>query len=99
MNIEESCTYVVDLHSLSDPDDIKADNFGIWKHTGSHDKKFLWKMSNGEVMICQAGGKQYSLRRLHSIHPTNSDFRRMVAFITGYTCHFILQIILLFIHR
>lgn len=86
MSIEESSTYVVDLNSLNDPDDIKADNFGIWKHTGSHDKKFLWKLNNNnEVMICQHDGKQFSLRWLHSVHPSNNEFRRMVAFITGYT--------------
>ncbi len=88
--IEKSSTYVVDLDSLQDPGDVKKDNFGVWKHSGSHDLKFESRVTeDGELEIGKGvfssseGWELFSLRRLHSTHPTNNKFRRMLAFITG----------------
>ena len=40
IHIDKSATYVVDITKLQHPDDIKNDNFGIWKHSGSHPQTF-----------------------------------------------------------
>ena len=39
-NITKSSTYVVNLNSLKDPEDVKKDNFGVWNHNGSHLQSF-----------------------------------------------------------
>lgn len=90
LEIVSSSTFVVDLDSLLEADDIKKDNFGVWNHSGSHDIKFECRFDDaGNVQIARgvrasaAGWETFSLRRLHSKHPTNSRFRRMIAFITG----------------
>ena len=90
LNIVSSCTFVVDLDHLLEADDVKKDNFGVWNHSGSHDLKFQCRFApNGVIEIgkgvftSSGGWESYSLRRLHSNHPTNSKFRRMLAFITG----------------
>ena len=40
MNITKSATYVVDISKLAHPGDVKNDNFGIWRHSGSHPQTF-----------------------------------------------------------
>ena len=92
--IENSSTYVIDLDSLQDPDDVKKDNFGVWKYTGSHVNDFQCRiMESGKVKVGKGvlsssdKYEQFSLRRLYSTHPTNSKFRRMLAFITGKYKH------------
>lgn len=90
LSINSSSTFVVDLDSLLEADDVKKDNFGVWNHSGSHDHKFECRFNeDGDVEIGRGvrssatGWETFSLRRLHSKHPTNSRFRRMIAFITG----------------
>ena len=91
LDIQSSGTFVVDLNSLKDPDDVKKDNFGVWHHSGSHNQTFdCCITATGDVLIgCSlfsprgAQWEHYSLRRLHSKHPTNRNFRRMLSFITG----------------
>ena len=81
---------MVDLDYLQDPHDVKKDNFGVWVHSGSHDQKFDSRLNeSGELEIGKGtfssdyGWEQFSLRRLHSKHPTNAKFRRVLSFITG----------------
>ena len=84
-----NCTFVVDLSNLSHADDIKKDMYGKWLHSGSHSDIFLCSYSSdGCVMIEKAapgasGNNVYSLRRLHSVHPSNIEFRRVLAFLFG----------------
>ena len=92
--VENSCTYMVNLVSLQDPADIKKDNFGVWKYSGSHVIKSESRITdNGVVQIGRCtysssdGWEQFLLKRLHSVHPTNRDFRRMLAFIAGTTTY------------
>ena len=69
----------------------KKDNCGVWCHTGSHDHKFECCITtNGDVVvgrsICQSNDdnwERFSLRQLHSKHPSNSNFRRTLCFITS----------------
>ena len=90
-----SSTYVVDLDCLQHPDDVKKDNFGVWTHSGSHNQQFFSRINRGKVEIGRSvfssdGPKweRFSLRRLHSKHPTNPGFRRIISFITGTcVCH------------
>ena len=68
---------------------MKKDNFGVWNHSGSHDKKFECRFGPeiGKSMLSTGNGwETFFLRRLHSYHPTNANFRRMIAFITGEHC-------------
>ena len=90
LDIQNSSTFVVDIDSLQHPDDVKKDNFGVWTHSGSHDQKFESRINaSGDLEIGKTvfstgdGWGKFSLRRLHSKHPTNSKFRRILSFITG----------------
>ena len=88
--VNSSSTYVIDLDSLQDPGDVKKDNFGVWNHSGSHDMKFESRTTEdgvveiGKGVLSSGGGWEcFALRRLHSTHPSNPKFRRMLAFVTG----------------
>lgn len=80
--------YVIDISKLAHPDDVKNDNFGTWNHSGSHPQAFKVKMEADHISVekcCPGatGDDDVYLRRLHSIHPSNKCFKRMIAFISG----------------
>ena len=86
--ITESSTFVIDVTKLEHPGDVKNDNFGIWCHSGSHPQPFRVHVEDGCVMTekCAPGASGNDvvyLRRLHSVHPSNSSFKRMIAFVSG----------------
>lgn len=97
LEVNRSASFVVDLTSLGHVNDVKKDLYGKWIHSGSHTDVYkCWFDDGEEVHIEKAtplatGNNVYRLRRLHSIHPSNPDFKRMIAFIfgkfcTGYDC-------------
>jgi len=81
-----SASFVVDISKLSHPDDIKKDMYGKWLHSGSHTDIFRCAYSDGvEKAAPGASGDNvyYYLRRLHSVHPSNNEFRRVLALLFG----------------
>ena len=83
-----SSTFVVDITQLSHPDDIKKDIYGKWLYKGSHTDKFRCSFDGNKVLVEKAapgasGPNVYCLRRLHSVHHSNKDFRRIEAIIFG----------------
>ena len=80
-NITESSIFVVDVHSLQHPDDIKKDEFGIWNYSGSHPQAYrVYHEEDGHLTVEKCGGGATGrsvvyLRRLHCTHPSNSEFK------------------------
>lgn len=86
--VTSNATFVVDITSLKHPDDVRKDFFGKWIHSGSHPFTFKATIEkDGDVFVekCAPGasGNVFYLRRLHCYHPSNTDFRRMLAFVSG----------------
>ena len=85
--VEESSTYVINITKLADPEDVKNDNFGSWNHSGSHSTTYKVHVNkDGYVNVekCAPGASGADvvyLRRLHSVHPSNNQFKRLVAFV------------------
>ena len=81
----------VDLNELKHPDDIK-DEFGKWQYNGSHVVSYMaWKsgssidfekISNSR----ETGENVFNLRRIRCSHPSNPQFQRLLAFVTGTCC-------------
>ena len=97
--VVKSATYVIDISisKLLHPDDVKNDNFGAWKHSGSHPQPYRAQVEeDGYVRVekCAPGARGSDvlyLRRLHSVHPSNSHFKRLIAFISGeYTLNLLI---------
>ena len=50
VGVTQSSTFVVDLESLQHPEDIKKDEFGKWKYSGSHKKLYAaWQTAEGKL--------------------------------------------------
>ena len=88
-SVTKSATYVVDVRNLQNAEDIKKDEFGIWKYSGSHPLVFkVYTEEDGSKSIercCEgaSGSNVVYLRRLHCTHPSNSDFKRLICFLSG----------------
>ena len=94
IEVESSNTFVVDITKLKHPDDVRIDFFGKWVHSGSHPVAFRANVNEDgivEVEKCgpgATGNKVFYLRRLHGYHPSNSNFRRLIAFVSGMSASF-----------
>ena len=88
-SVRRSATYVVDVRNLRDQDDIKKDEFSIWKYSGSHPQFFKVHQADDGYMTVEkccpgaSGCNVVLLRRLHCTHPSNAHFKRLICFITG----------------
>ena len=84
-----SATFIVHVCNLKHRDDIKKDMYGKWKHHGSHTDVFKCKFDDRSQVYVEkvaegaSGDNVFFLRQLHSIHPSNKHFRRIVALISG----------------
>ena len=79
LQVSHSATFIVDITQLKHPDDVKKDFFGKWQHSGSHPIPFMTRFdstSDVHVEKCAPGARGsnvFYLRRLHSVHPSNSE--------------------------
>ena len=85
--VTRSASYVVNVHNLRNPDDIKKDELGIWKYSGSHAQAFkVYHKEDSHMTVekcCEgASGANVVLLR-HCIHPSNTDFKRLICFLSG----------------
>lgn len=89
VQVEESSTFIVNLTCLKNPDDVKKDMYGRWEHSDSHPEVFRCEFNEFDIVEIEkcapgtTGSNVYYLRRLRSCHPTNSEFRRVIAFVHG----------------
>ena len=89
VSITSSATFVIDITKLADPEDVKNDNFGSWSHSGSHPTTYRVNVEeDGYVRVekCAPGATGADvvyLRRLHSVHPSNNHFKRLITFVSG----------------
>ena len=82
-----SASFVVDVSKLAHPVDIKKGMYGKGLHSGSHTDVFRCTYSSSDDVYIEkaaaSGDNVYYLRRLHSVHPSNNDFRRVLALLFG----------------
>ena len=96
VSISSSATYVIDISKLPDPEDVKNDNFGSWNHSGSHPSTYRVNVEDdGYIGVekCGSGATGANvvyLRRLHSVHPSNNQFKRLIAFVSGMLMNIII---------
>ena len=86
--VRTSAAFIIDVTKLKNADDVRKDFFGKWNHSGSHPLLFRAIINEDEVEVerCAPGATGdniYYLRRLHCYHPSNANFRRLIAFISG----------------
>ena len=89
VNIQQSCTFIIDVTKLDHEKDVLKDEFGKWNYSGSHPVAYHINSDDGghiDIERCSPGSTAADvvyLRRLYAKHPSNPDFRRMIAFVSG----------------
>lgn len=72
--------------------------FGSWKHSGSHPLTYKAQIEDdGYIRIEKCaegarGGTVVHLRRLHSVHPANNSFKRLIAFLSGMLLNYVVHV-------
>ena len=81
---------MIDGTKLDKPDDAKKDIFGVWSHSGSHPQACKVHVEeDGYINVekCAPGAKgddDVYLQCLHSVDTSNSQFKRMIVFVSGW---------------
>ena len=76
-----SSTFVVDIST--------SNMYGKWLHSDSHTDVFICTYNEDDSVNIEkaaydaSGNNVYYLRRLHSVHPSNTEFRRVLALLFG----------------
>ena len=88
VNVCKNASFVVDLHMLDDPVDIRADENGVWKHTGSPVAYISLHTEDGETSIFRrnkmaAKSNHYKVTRMYYRHNSSPDFTRVITVIHG----------------
>ena len=77
VSVEHNVPFVVDLSRLKDPNNVRADDLGTWRCTGS----CILTVSVTCSCFPSKGGKVVNIRRQYHVHTTDGDLHRMIAFI------------------
>jgi len=80
--VENNVSFVVDLSKLKNPSDIRADDLGTWKCTGSRVLTFAVKCCEKSCRIVDSsyrGAIVVRVRRQYHVHATDKAFHRMIA--------------------
>ena len=82
IHVDQNCTFVVDLNSLDNPEDIKSDDCGHWKHKGRKSTEVQVTLSKGKVVSVKSSTESdensqcYKLVRVYYSHDPYDDFKR-----------------------
>lgn len=89
-NVTQSATFIIDLDRLKHPDDVKKDEFGRWNYSGSHVHLYraCGELEFEKVSPGARSNDIFQLRRIYCKHPSNSNFQRLLAFVTGMCMEF-----------
>ncbi len=93
LSVNRNATFLVDLSHLPSPNDVFADDMGVWKHTGSPSQFFEVRKNQygGLKEITSLGKKRpkrmshglYRIKKNYSSHHAASDLSRTVIFLEG----------------
>jgi len=84
VSVENSVAFVVDVSKLRDPNDVRADDLGAWRCSGSRVLNFFVKVSTNSCCLVASsspGAVEIGIKRQYFIHMSDPDFHRMIAFL------------------
>ena len=89
MSVCHNVAFVVNLHSLDDPKDLRADENGVWKHMGSPIAYVSIHRNHGGKCEAKRHKKMgihhhhYKISRTYYRHSTSPDFCRIITTVQG----------------
>ena len=84
--VENNISFVIDLTKLKDPNDVRFDELGTWKCTGSRCLEVAVKLGDTDCQVVDKSSPNamiVNVRRQHHVHGTDPDMHRMIAFLEG----------------
>ena len=84
--------------------DVKKDEFGKWNYSGSHvfhyrsERTPEGDLEFERVLSGVQGSNVFQLRRIHCKHPSNPNFQRLLAFVTGTYVEFFSVHVCVYVH-
>ena len=84
VSVENNVSFVIDVSELKNPNDVRADDLGSWKCTGSRVLRFSVKITSRScsLVTCSSPGAiEIGVRRQYFVHATDNDLHRMIAFL------------------
>lgn len=84
VSVENNVSFVIDLSQLKNPNDVRADDLGTWKCTGSRVLNFSVKVTNKACRVVtgsSVGAVKIGVRRQYFVHASDHDLHRMIAFL------------------
>ena len=92
-NVAKNCAFVVNLHSLESPTDVRADDNGVWIRGGSPVTYVSVHECNGSTSIVRRTKMRnfpnhYKLIRVYYRHADSPDFRRIITTAEGIAAWF-----------
>lgn len=87
INVKSNVTFLVDLSKLPHRNDVKCDDLGAWKHTGSP-SSFCTVSKDGKVIFQSKKPKHvkedmHKLKRVYYVHSTSPDLKKKIAYLYG----------------
>ena len=92
VNVSHNVSFLVDNKMLQNKDDVKCDDMGVWRHTGSPRKWFFVKRNDNNAVkqIVPLQGKPkpnvdnvYQLRRIYYVNGSDRDVRKIISTLQG----------------
>ena len=99
-NVAHNVSFLVDVGSLKDKEDVKCDSMGVWKHTGSPKRFFrVQKRKDGSVDtvspmpldVSAKNDETYTLKRVYFVNVSDNEVRKTMATLEGkkmYYCYY-----------
>ena len=93
VHICHNVSFVVDVQSLDDPQDIRADENGVWKRKGSPVAYVSLHTSSGKTTVMRRRrmgnhSHHYKITRTYYRHSCSLDFTRIITTVHGMYFHF-----------
>ena len=87
-----NASFVVDLHQLDDPADVRADENGVWKRKGSPVAYVSMHTNEGKTRFFRRAkaptrSNQYKITRTYYRHASSPDFTRIITVVYGKCLH------------
>ena len=84
----KNASFVVDLHSLDDPQDMRADENGVWQRNGSPVAYVSIHNSSGNTRVLKRSkmghhSHHFKLTRTYYRHTSSPDFTRIITTVHG----------------
>ena len=88
VNVSSNVSFVVNIEALDNPNDLKADDVGVWERKGSPVAYVSVHKRNGKIQIYRRSklgstSNHFKITRTYYKHADSPDFSRLIVTVHG----------------